>query len=86
MALAENVTVLALPDGLYQKSRSYIPSSPGASIYNRQAQSLSYFGPHSSGVTCGQGSNFIELVLNNLSHGFDPKLYQFDSEGCFCSW
>lgn len=86
LALGESVTVVALSKESYQHSRRYIPSSPGASIYYRQTQSLSYFGPHSSGVTCGQGSNYIELVLNNLSHGFDPKLYELNSEGCFCSW
>lgn len=86
LKLAKNVQVIALKADIYQQSLQYIPSSPGASIYYRDGQSLSYFGPHSSGVTCGQGSNYIELVLNNLSYGFDPKLTALQSEGCFCPW
>ena len=84
--LADNVEVLALTPKLFNDSLAFIPSSPGASIYNRDTASLSYFGPHSSGVTCGQGNNYIEMVLSNLSHGFDPKLYELESEGCFCPW
>ena len=86
LTLASDVIVISLSASLHQQSRLFIPATPAASIYSPEHQSLSYLGPHSSGVTCGRGNNFIEMVLNNLSHGFDPKLYELTSEGCFCAW
>ena len=86
LSLSSTVKVIALSEDAYQASVKLIPATPAASVYNLKAQSLSYLGPHSSGVTCGRGNNFIELVLNNLSHGFDPKLYELESTGCFCAW
>jgi hypothetical protein len=84
--LPKEVIVMALTAEQYQQSRQLIPATPGATIYYAKNQSLSYLGPHSSGVTCGTGTNYIELVLNNLTHGFDPKLIELRQRGCFCSW
>jgi len=84
--LPDNVHVTRLNQSLYRQSQSLIPATPGAAILRQSTQSLSYLGPHSGGVACGSGTNLIELVVNNLAHGFDPQLYQLQSSGCFCSW
>lgn len=86
LPILENTAVIELSKRAYAQSREFIPATPAAIIYNKKAESLSYLGPHSSGVVCGKGTGFVELVLNNLSHGFDPQLYELEQSGCFCSW
>lgn len=86
LPILKQAQVIALSPEAYRQSQRLIPSSPAVLIYNRQAQSVSYLGPHSSGVVCGKGTGFVELVVNNLEHGFDPLLYELEQSGCFCPW
>lgn len=70
----------------YRHSQMLIPATPAAIVYQRKTRSISYLGPHSSGLVCGNGDSFVELVLNNLKFGFDPQLIELERNGCFCPW
>jgi hypothetical protein len=86
LPMFDKTKVVALSKAAYQTSLKLIPATPAAVVYYQKNRSLSYLGPHSSGVICGKGTGFVELVLNNLEHGFDPKLVELDQTGCFCRW
>lgn len=79
-------SVVELSAIAYRQSQVLIPATPAAIVYQRKTQSISYLGPHSSGVVCGNGDSFVELVLNNLKFGFDPQLIELERNGCFCPW
>lgn len=78
--------VIELDVSTYMASKELVPATPAALVYNKKEGTVSYLGPHSSGVVCGKGTGFVDLVLNNLQHGFDPLLYELEQKGCFCSW
>ena len=81
-----DLTIRALGERQYRQSLTAVPAAPSAVVYYRKTGTISYLGPHSSGVVCGSGTGFVELVLNNLQHGFDPQLYELEQKGCFCAW
>ena len=85
-SLSSKVTIINLTQAEYRQSKLFIPSVPSALIYKVSSSNMSYLGPHYSGLLCGQGSSYIDLVLNNLSHGFDPNLFNLEQTGCFCRW
>lgn len=86
LPVLQDAKVVPLSQTAYRQSQLFIPATPAVVIFNQKEQSLSYLGPHSSGVVCGKGTGFVDLVLNNLQHGFDPQLYELEQRGCFCSW
>jgi hypothetical protein len=86
LPVLKNAKLVTLTEQAYEKSQKLIPATPAAVVFNQKTKSLSYLGPHSSGVICGKGTGFVELVLNNLQHGFDPVLYELEQTGCFCHW
>lgn len=62
-----------------------IPASPAVAIWDQNGV-LAYFGPYSSGMTCGQGFDFIKIVLEKLSRNENPKWENNQGFGCFCQW
>lgn len=61
---------------------------PAAALYDHQGN-LVYFGPYSSGPTCGSGFNFVEQLLASMpNHQSAPRPSVWVNElalGCFCS-
>lgn len=86
LPMLDKTKVVALNEAAYKASLKLIPATPAAVVYYRKNRSISFLGPHSSGVICGKGTGFVELVLNNLQHGFDPALIELEQTGCFCDW
>lgn len=62
-----------------------IPASPSVAIWDADGH-LAYFGPYSSGMTCGQGFDFINMVLTKLAQGNNPAWVNSQGFGCFCPW
>lgn len=60
---------------------------PAAALYDADGQ-LAYFGPYSSGPTCGSGFNFVEQMLEQMSaKDSSPVPSAWINElalGCFC--
>ncbi len=63
----------------------HIPASPAVAIWDASGD-LAYFGPYSSGMTCGKGFDFINMVLNKLALDENPKWINSQGFGCFCPW
>ena len=76
------VTLSQLDQRLAQIS---IPASPAVAIWDHHGV-LAYFGPYSSGMTCGQGFDFIKIVLEKLSQNENPQWVNNQGFGCFCQW
>lgn len=76
------VTLSQLDQRLAQIS---IPASPAVAIWDQHGV-LAYFGPYSSGMTCGQGFDFIKIVLDKLSQNENPQWVNNQGFGCFCQW
>jgi hypothetical protein len=62
-----------------------IPASPAVAIWDSTGE-LAYFGPYSSGLTCGKGLDFISMTLKKLDLGNNPKWINTQGFGCFCPW
>lgn len=62
-----------------------IPASPAVAIWDRVGR-LAYFGPYSSGLTCGKGLDFISMVLQKLEADENPQWVNTQGFGCFCPW
>jgi hypothetical protein len=60
-----------------------IPAFPAVAIWNQQGE-LAYFGPYSSGMTCGEGFDFIKMVLDKLAKNDNPQWVNNQGFGCFC--
>lgn len=61
-------------------------SSPAAVLLDGQGQ-LAYFGPYSTGANCTTGNgDYVELVLNELDAGNNPRQINTLAVGCFCRW
>lgn len=61
-----------------------VPAVPSAAVIDGEGQ-LRYFGPYSSGPTCGSGINFVDQTLQQLHNGA-PELWVNDMAfGCFCA-
>lgn len=63
----------------------FLAASPALAIWDEAGQ-LAYFGPYSSGLTCGAGLDFIAMVLKKLKVGDNPQWINGQGFGCFCSW
>lgn len=62
-----------------------VPASPAVGIWDARGE-LAYFGPYSGGATCGSGKSFVDITLNALSRGENPRFINTDATGCFCAW
>jgi len=62
-----------------------VPASPAVAIWDQKGD-LAYLGPYSGGVTCGQGTDFVALTLENLKERQNPQWFNQESVGCFCEW
>lgn len=80
------LSLIVLTESAYQESLRLIPSAPAAMVFDVTRQQLNFLGPHTSGVLCGAGDSYIDLVLNNRASGFTPLLFPLDQRGCFCPW
>lgn len=63
----------------------HIPATPAVAIWNQQGE-LAYFGPYSSGMTCGDGFDFISMVFEKMISGVNPNWINTQGVGCFCPW
>lgn len=61
-----------------------IPATPAVAIWDEDGQ-FAYFGPYSSGMTCGAGLDFIALVFSKLASGVNPSWLNTQGYGCFCA-
>ena len=68
-----------------KKIAALVPATPALLMFSQQFDSISYIGPHTDGLICGQGANNQRLVLNNLNNGFNPEFINYGGKGCFCS-
>ncbi|MCC2605707.1 DUF6436 domain-containing protein [Planctobacterium marinum] len=84
--LPDYFSVKIVGEHLYKETQRLLPSSPAVSIYKTGFSQISYVGPHSGGNLCGKGTSFIELTLNNIDHGFNPRYMNYQQSGCFCKW
>ncbi|WP_353352035.1 DUF6436 domain-containing protein [Oceaniserpentilla sp. 4NH20-0058] len=64
--------------------RVNIPATPAVAIWDEDGE-FAYFGPYSSGMTCGAGLDFIDLVFNKLADGVNPSWLNTQGYGCFCA-
>jgi 3-dehydroquinate dehydratase len=55
LPMFDKTKVVALSEVAYQASLELIPATLAAVVYYQKNRSLSYLGPHSSGVICGKG-------------------------------
>lgn len=62
-----------------------IPATPAVAIWDKQG-ALAYFGPYSSGMSCGEGFDFIDMVLGKLAQQENPQWINNQGFGCFCPW
>jgi len=62
-----------------------LAASPSVAIWN-EAGELAYFGPYSSGMTCGTGFDFVSMVFSKLNDKVNPQWINTQGFGCFCSW
>jgi len=60
-------------------------ASPSVAIWS-EAGELAYFGPYSSGMTCGSGFDFVSMVFSKLKDNVNPHWVNTQGFGCFCSW
>lgn len=75
-----------LPQAIHSAlAENTIPASPAVAIWSQEGK-LSYFGPYSSGVFCGEGEDFVERILVELNNGHEIRLVNHDALGCFCPW
>lgn len=61
-----------------------IPATPAVAIW-AEGGKLAYFGPYSSGMTCGSGFDFILMTLEKLKSGDNPNWVNTQGYGCFCA-
>ncbi len=62
-----------------------IPATPAVAIWNQQGE-LAYFGPYSSGMTCGDRFDFVSMVFKKIMSGENPNWINTQGVGCFCPW
>ena len=62
-----------------------IPATPAVAIWDADGE-LAYFGPYSSGMSCGEGFDFIDMVLGKLAQQENPQWINNQGFGCFCPW
>lgn len=82
----KNVVYSTLSHSEMQYLAQIVPSTPAVLITSSEHSSVSYFGPHSDGILCGQGKGYVPMVVNNLRHGFNPNNINMQTVGCFCTW
>lgn len=63
----------------------FVPASPAVAIWDERGE-LAYFGPYSSGLICGQGSDFVSRVIQQLTQKQNPEWINMLGLGCFCPW
>ena len=80
--LAHSVEISLTPQDVNQLDIP-IPATPAVAIWD-EAGELAYFGPYSSGMTCGTGLDFIALVYTKLTAGNNPNWINSQGYGCFC--
>ena len=61
-----------------------VPSVPAIALFDDKGE-LAYFGPYSQGIGCGESRSVVEVVLNNIRHGFNPELIVDQAKGCYCN-
>jgi hypothetical protein len=60
------------------------PATPSVAIWANDGK-LAYFGPYSSGVYCGDGTDFVFTTLELLQKGNNPEWINHDALGCYCA-
>lgn len=60
-----------------------VTTVPAAALFGADGR-LIYFGPYSSGPSCGQGISFIDNVLEKLQSGVATAWINDLAFGCFC--
>ena len=82
MALQDELKVVRISDEKIDKGK-LIPSVPAVALLDANGK-LAYFGPYSEGLACTESNGLVEVVMNNLRHGFNPELVVNDTTGCYC--
>jgi hypothetical protein len=62
-----------------------IPATPSVAVWDQQGE-LAYFGPYSGGAVCGEGSDFVSRVVDELNQHRNPKWINMLGIGCYCPW
>lgn len=82
----EGIDSVVLDNQQNQILSTSITASPAVIIIAKNDPKTAYFGPHSDGVVCGQGTGYVPLVINNLQHEFNPEFINTDTISCNCQW
>jgi hypothetical protein len=68
----------------FRLETSIVRATPAVAIWNAKGE-FQYFGPYSSGVICGKGIDFVDLVMSQLSNNTMTPWFNSLGTGCFCS-
>ena len=63
--------------------KEIIPAYPSTIMFDSKGE-LAYIGAYSDGVICSSDNSIVDLVLSNIKAGFNPKLINTDTKGCYC--
>lgn len=81
----ENTQQYVIKPDMAQSLNIQIAASPSVAIWDSQGK-LAYYGPYSSGVICGQGTDFVIRVTQQLTQNHNPEWINMLGLGCFCPW
>lgn len=84
-AILSNVDNILVTQNEAKQLGFAVPASPSVAVWDQQGE-LAYFGPYSSGMTCGQGFDFVTMTFEKLQMGNNPKWVNTQGFGCFCPW
>lgn len=83
-ALSESRQITVKSTDLFMKNVA-IPATPSVAVWDSSGK-LAYFGPYSGGAVCGQGTDFVSRVLNELQQQRNPQWINMLGVGCYCPW